>query len=1169
MFGIKQTYRYMTAASKLDLAFGIILLALMLSALCYSVLEMEKLVSAFSQAEKKQGILYALYFATSFTLLFNPIDPARTGVASFDRVFGAGFNANVDVSRRVNNFYFYFLCFAVSFLLVFLLANFLKSKEIAGERKKMAAFLDQFMVLANVNLLLRCITFFSDSESADAVFHYSTALIRLVIILCVIYLLADMGSRASCRDFLKMEVIAYSLGFPVAIIAQGEWESGKLLFGVQMVLMILAALLVACLARGNDSSGRADWITPAAMAAATLPFLTSFYIELVNILNQHGVFIANLRKYYVVFLAACLVLLAGGILLLSRRSAFISKWKTWSFMAIVVGVTSLNCQVPLENTYGAHMFESANRSILISDFLNFGDIPIVQHYGGHMMTGVWEGILYAILNNDYEGAIFSPYAGYLSVMLAALFFLMARKVWSEEMAVFATLLFPFSGSWSVYGLGMLVCLAVWGYLKKNTWPRAFLIWAAFAWCALYRLDLGFSIGIACIVALSVYVAREKNWAAARQLGISLAVCGAAGLSAWSVICLAKGVNPVSRLLEFVVISLSNQNWSYPKIGNEGITIFAWSYVIIPFLVIACMCCVLFSRKFREKAGDEIWVALLIFGFAYFANFPRAVVRHSIEEMATTIVMWDAYLFLAIFISVLIGRRQAFLPAFAALILVNSALVSTATYKESAIADGAAARIEDFTGTWTPGRFAEEETLQDPDAPAMYWREIQKKGEPAERAAWDSALENTISKYRYVIDALLEPGETFVDMTNNTFLYSAINRRNPVYVSQSPLQLSGEYSQERFVEEIKGVPIVLMPVGGIYLSDAYHVYKVAEYVSQNYVPLCKCSSSYAVWCLPERYDEMHAKCKELEEQTLETGLWESFSASAGLRGHNCELRQGGNAEAVTLASAGIDPYLAEVQSVIDTSKYEGQILRISMDYASSREGQMQVFYTTEENESYAEKKSASFDLKKAGTATFDIPVTEFTRVRIDIPEESSVTIKSLKLGRPIEDIDFGYDEPKSAPNQEGDVLLTYPSNLHNYSIEHLPRIWADFDESTSNEECAECVRADDGTLTFDRGEILPGENGNYLLLRASYGGDDEGGDYLEDGETASAILKLGVCQDGRFVEKYQFRFTIEEGVHDYIFRVSCDYNWYHEPINSARLQSDADIDVESAKILEGD
>ena len=106
----------------------------------------------------------------------------------------------------------------------------------------------------------------------------------------------------------------------------------------------------------------------------------------------------------------------------------------------------------------------------------------------------------------------------------------------------------------------------------------------------------------------------------------------------------------------------------------------------------------------------------------------------------------------------------------------------------------------------------------------------------QRVEWTEDLKKTVQNYQVVIDGLLEDDETFADFINKTFLYPLLGREYPAYVSQSPMQLSGEFAQEEFVKEIDGVPIVLMPyadenfrnsaaLDGV--SNSYRYYKVAE------------------------------------------------------------------------------------------------------------------------------------------------------------------------------------------------------------------------------------------------------------------------------------------------------------------------------------------------------
>ena len=81
------------------------------------------------------------------------------------------------------------------------------------------------------------------------------------------------------------------------------------------------------------------------------------------------------------------------VTIIIRKGIQIKKWKNIVYPTIIFGIVCLWRQVEISATYSADLFEKANASILTSDFLNFGAIPIVEHYGGHMMSQVWEGII--------------------------------------------------------------------------------------------------------------------------------------------------------------------------------------------------------------------------------------------------------------------------------------------------------------------------------------------------------------------------------------------------------------------------------------------------------------------------------------------------------------------------------------------------------------------------------------------------------------------------------------------------------------------------------------------------------------------------------------------------------------------------------------------------------
>lgn len=1044
--GFQFTYKYWLLGNSLELLVKILFVTAIASALCYTIISFEKIYSSFKRSEKRQGFLYALFFSVYTVLLFNPIDSSRTEATEFVRVMGAGLNAGVDVAKRISNFNHWFVCFAIAFCLFYLLADYLKNKEYSGESEKTIKFLDNVIVIANVVLGFRCITYFYNETQITSPFYYSDFILMLIILLAIGYVLLKLEEKISVDKFEALLVCGWMLALPVSIIITHEWTLGRKLMGFQVIVSILIIAAMKLI--------KIDWNRPWILSSicvctailSFIPFFTSFYIELVTLLNQHGIYWVHIRRNYFFAIVIGLIVVGVTSAILVRSKKLVSTWKNIAYPAIILGFSCLWVQISISSTYyNADLLELANSSVPISGFLNFGDIPIVQHYSGHMMFGVWEGIIYALLNNDFMGANFTPYFGYMGVGIVLVFYYFMKNIWNEDSAVLVVLFFPFYDSISYWGIGILTILSAMNYIRKNTYARAVLFWFTVIWCALLRLDIGFAFALACMIAMLLYIVADKNKKALHQLAITLLGWGIIGGGAWCIICLVKGINPITRLIEFLMISLSNQNWAYSGIGDMSITKFAFVYIIMPFAVVVMLVYTICRKCVKENVGTEKWAALIILGFSYFFNFSRSLVRHSLVENDLSVCFWSALIFIAVFITFVKKNNKVFLPTFAICILCCTLFRTESNFSGNCIANMATTKIGIYTETWSLDRFAEENTVEG-EKPMTYWEQLKETNERIERVIWSTDLAKTIQNYSIMIDTLLEADETFVDCINKTSIYPLLCRKNPAYVSQSPLQLSGQFTQEEFIKEIQGVPIVLMPydesneqsseaLDGV--ANLYRYYKVFEYIYQNYVPLCTYENSYAIWCLPERYDSMATKVKWLAENIA----------------CNCKLA------------------------------------------------------------------------------------------------------------------DYGYDGPYLG---DDGVSYSYLPFIHNYELDRLPLIWAEGDKEKSiNNPIVSTLKYADGVYKYDLRKSDYGADGNYLKININYDGTDKAGNIGNDDEYMSAILKVGKFVNGKFETKYHYTFSVKEGQHDYMFRISNDYYWYLDATDAVTLECGDQIQINRMEILEGD
>lgn len=796
---------------------------------------------------KKQGFQYALFFALNLTFFFNPIAKDVVSVKKFSRTFGAGIIANWDCSRVISNYYLWICLFIVLLFGFWIFFSAWKQKNRNEEDNEAVLFLDSFMVLGCTISCIKAFTFFLGR--GYALFSYSNIIINIVILSVLLFIYFHISKLMSFDFYLRILISLFSLSiFAVTLVK----KTGIRCFSVIVFGFIALAILILKLFRlTEDKKLFSSVIKSSSVTLCFLPLITSLYFELLNIMNSHNLFVFGIRKYYAI--ASFLLFCCSGILafLTYKQNFTISFWKRLSYPILVLGFAALCTQPALSRVYGADIFESANLSIPVTNFLYFGKLPIITCYPGHMMQGVWQAFIYAFLNGDKFGAIFSPYYQWIEFpIITVLFYYFVKTVLNEDTALFTAIVFPFAATscWNYFGMGVLLALSVIFYEKKQTLFRAFLIWIAFVWCALYRLDIGFAFFMATVVSLSILSIFEKNKKSVVQLLISFGITACFGGILWIILCILQGVNPVLRLFEFLKLSASNQTWAYNGIGNVNSNLFVLAYLIVPFSVAFLLTVCILSKSIRENISQPNWILLLIIGFSFFFNMPRGLVRHSLVENEITIVFWTASVFFASGISLLLKKKYLFLPLLALFIIFSIQFVDDRAFSTRPIAESVMPQIKTNLNAERSGK--------------------------RERVILEQGMKDWCETYKYIADFLLEDDETYVDYMNRTFVYSVIGRENPVYVAQSPLMLSGEFTQEMFIKEIADkidkIPIAFLPMDdnrhsasldGIY--NSYRYYKVSEFIFTHYKPLLK-FGDFAVWVLNERYNEKKDKVFELSK-----------------------------------------------------------------------------------------------------------------------------------------------------------------------------------------------------------------------------------------------------------------------------------------------------------------
>jgi hypothetical protein len=255
-------------------------------------------------------------------------------------------------------------------------------------------------------------------------------------------------------------------------------------------------------------------------------------------------------------------------------------------------------------------------------------------------------------------------------------------------------------------------------------------------------------------------------------------------------------------------------------------------------------------------NDYSTIILLILGFAYIFNFSRGIVRHNLIEIDQSyyIFIFDSILYIALFIEkVIIKKDIYFLPILALIMIMFSLSINNIDIKNNAL-DNSISRFEIISKNISKN-ISKSNGLS-------YYDKIAIEKIKKTRIIYNNDI-NT-SYFKELCDLLLDEDDTFLDFANYSFLYSAYNREDPVYVSQSPLQLSGEFTQIQFIKQIEkninNIPIAILPnefedvnstLDGI--NNTYRYYLISEFIYEHYYPLIK-KDKINIWVLKDKYLE---------------------------------------------------------------------------------------------------------------------------------------------------------------------------------------------------------------------------------------------------------------------------------------------------------------------------
>lgn len=530
------------------------------NSIIYKISTAESVGHPFNLKTTARAIAWTVVISISLIIGFGPVcNESSYSVDKFSRVIGIGLLHDHSISKISSHFY-------LSFILIFLLAinvyqniRYALLNNIKNRILKLAKLSDTLLFVGLACLTVCIYRIFLSQNDFDLLLYLVK--VFCLFLLPVFYLYET--SRLQVRDIRTLASIALlAMVVSVNIIVYFSILKAELVFLIALSAGILIFILNRKWLKANERLLNARLAVFSLFGALSL-IAFSVSVETVNILALRADRVINIQKISHVILSGLVSLSVCAACLAKRKTVGI-RWKHLpdiSVLLFVLGIALIQYQPSLVFGGDLNIYESGNMAVPVSDFFNFGKIPLFENFPGHGLEGVVSSIAYGALSGDYLGALFAPWRGWIySSVFALVIFAFVRKISNSLTAFFSAVMLPYvMGSFFSWGLGLAVLIPFIQYFKTNRNKYLVLTVILSVLLIAYRLDLGFSY-LAGILMSSLCVSLfYRNRMFIRLTAYYFAACYFV-LIPFLCVCLINNVNPVSRVQEFLSIAASNTHW---------------------------------------------------------------------------------------------------------------------------------------------------------------------------------------------------------------------------------------------------------------------------------------------------------------------------------------------------------------------------------------------------------------------------------------------------------------------------------------------------------------------------------------------------------------------------------------------------------------------------------
>lgn len=1105
------------------------------------------------------------------------VNPSAYAVDKFTRVFGQAIAEDYSVSKKIHYFYFSIIILGLLVFNFYLNIRIIFINNLKNKIRRVGEFADTLLFVGYSFLLICTYRQFSNQYSSDLTLY----LLKCVLIFSIPAFYFLQRGKLNLPDIrVVLALVFFSLVISIDLILY--YGSSFVKFNDVLTIVFMTSSVIFLFNKTINLWNCKKLYSKIMVMALIGSFAIVFYsifLEFSNVLAfKTGKFVDVQEINHIVFGIFCIVAYYWIVRKNIRKNTV-----GLALFLFVLGASLIQFQPSLLISSELHLFESANSAVPVSDFLNFGKIPLFENFPGHGLNGVISSVAYGLLTSDYDGAIYGPWRNWLYCSLCILALYSFTKIIANGLvAISVSILFPyflltFVHEYSSYcGVGLFAVIPFIFYLK--TLRSRYLIWTVLVslFLVAYKLDIGvaFFIGILCS---SFCVSKFYGSRIIFRISLSFVIGIAVIFVFFLVVCFIKHINPILRIQEFISIASSNDHWGYSTLGDTEKNSYHFVYYVVPVLSVICFVA---TVVFKTKLGLVNAAVSFCLIFAYFANIHRSLVMHSLmqyNDIFLVLWLWTIPFAFPFLMSRLFSSRSLVILCQTCLVLLVYIFFQATTYYNDSPLQNLVNRALMITAEISP-----EVRQNDISFVARRGSRISLN-----RGTYcGSSSENMFhaQEIKTIADSFLSSNETYLDFTTMSAVYAVSRRENPVYVVQSPSVLSGEKSQKAFIREIESnldnVPIAIMPANNAwcfvmnqntYNYNMWH-YLVSEWIYNNYRPLFKYNDFASVWVLNSRYDEFYSKLSNNDVLTKHDIPQETVRFDSNLK----EIQNSGPWDCtVKTTDAGLqitptggDPQLSDFGKLIGTDDLNG-FDYLTLYLADKSTADFQLFWTNDEVKNFSEEYSLRTSVVAPGIVVFDLKnspksIGHTNRIRLDLSESGNTTIQSVSLGNTfplqVSLIDWGYDNFVSMPKGAAPAL-EYISSAHDYSIRFLPYIWGQFDTKKAS-------NLPDLVNISALGDLYTWSYANYKNKPA----------YLRvDLSISPEFLKhywlsyftLGTLEGEQYTPLSKFSFKLKEGKNVYLFRISADYYWFRGKFNALSLDPNLCSSVTSVRILEGD